>query len=45
MPQAMGNVGRERRCDAQAEEPARQRASAGTGVLRRAESSMTIELA
>jgi hypothetical protein len=38
----VGNVGRERRRDAQ---PSSHRASAGTGVLRRAESSITIELA
>jgi hypothetical protein len=36
------DVGREGRCDAQAEQPARQ---GRTGVLRRVESSITIELA
>jgi hypothetical protein len=40
--QAVRHVGRERRRDAQAEEPVCQRRN---GVFRRAESSITIELA
>ena len=40
---AVRDVGRESRRDSQAEEPTRQRR--GTGILRRAESSITIELA
>jgi hypothetical protein len=42
MAQAVHDVGRERRGDAQAEQPPRKR---GTGASRRAESSITIELA
>ncbi len=42
MSQAVHDIGRERRRDAQAEQPPRER---GTGVLLRAESSITIELA
>jgi hypothetical protein len=43
VPEAVRHVGRERRRDTQA--PSRHRASAGTGAFRRAESSITIELA
>lgn len=42
VPQPVGHVGRERRRDAKAEEPPRQRRP---GILRRAEWSITIELA
>jgi len=42
MAQAVHDVGREGRGDAQAEQPPRKR---GTGASRRAESSITIELA
>lgn len=42
MTQAVHDVGRARRGDAQAEQPPRKR---GTGASRRAESSITIELA
>ena len=45
MPQAVGDIRGKRRNNAQAQEPARQRASAGTRAPRRAESSITIELA
>jgi hypothetical protein len=40
--QAVRHVGRRRRGDAQAEQPSRQRRH---GIFRRAESSITIELA
>jgi hypothetical protein len=42
VPQAVRHIGRQRRRDAQAK---RHSASTGTGILRRAEPSITIELA